>query len=132
MLYGKGSDCRSEKEAQRQQNKALEVDARAGIIEEYLSRRLPEHWYLMSIDDRRMWLENNSEADGMDERTEVCALEIWCECLGYSERNFNGKESRPINVIIKSLGWVSSGKQKRMGPYGKQRVFVRSEDDILQ
>lgn len=121
-----------EKEAQRQQNKALEVDARAGIIEEYLARKLPEHWYLMSIEDRRMWLENNSEADGMDERTEVCTLEIWCECLGYPERAFGGKESRLIAVILKSLGWISSGKQKRLGPYGKQRVFVRAEDDILQ
>ena len=120
-----------EKEAEQRQSKALEVDARAGIIGEYLSRKLPEHWFLMNIEDRRMWLENNSEAEGEEERTEVCTYEIWCECLGYPERTFNSKESRPLTVILKSLGWVSAGRAKRMGPYGVQKIFTKPEDDIL-
>jgi len=119
-----------EKEAEQQQRKALETDARAGLIENFLERKLPENWDWMTTEERRMWLENNNSEAGEVTRTEVCNYEIWCECLGYPERAFNAKESRPITVILKSLGW-NFKTIKRTGPYGKQRIFAKDEDDLF-
>lgn len=119
-----------EKEAEKQQNKALEVDARAGIIDEFLNRKLPEHWDSMNIEARRMWLDNSDYDEGTVERTEVCTYEIWCECLGYPERALSRKESVPLALILKSLGWVSRS-MKRVPNYGPQRIFIRGEDNDL-
>ena len=118
-----------EKEAQQYQNAALEVDPRAGIIEQYLDRKLPEDWQLMTIEERRIWLDNNNIGEGVDTRSEVCIYEVWCECLGYPERAFSSKEARPLALILKSLGWVRD-KAKRVGPYGVQKVYRKPDEKV--
>lgn len=87
------------------QREEMEVDPRAGIIEEYL--------------------KNPS-------KTEVCLMEIWCECLRRQRQDMKKRDAYEIEAVLKKTGeWElysgnSSGKSRTLN-YGIQRVFVRKE-----
>lgn len=92
-----------EEEAEKRQREALEVDPRAGLIEDYLSNPLI-----------------NS----------VCLMELWCECLGRHRQDMKRRDAYDIEAILRRTGeWElyaenTSGKM-RTERYGIQRVFVR-------
>ena len=62
------------------------------------------------------------------QREEISPIEIWVECFNKDKADFNNKESNAISMIMAQIpGWVKSGKTKVMGPYSKQRYFVRKK-----
>ena len=121
--------------AEEYQNNAMEHDDRTGLVEQYLEHKLPSNWDECSIEDRRYYF--NKEFDSyytpkepfgaeLLERTEVSPIEIWCECFNNERGKFNSKESNPIVAIMTQIpGWIKSGDRKVMGPYGRQRYYIK-------
>lgn len=94
-----------EADAEKIQREALEVDPRAGIIEEYL---------------------------GNPNITAVCLMELWCECLGRHRQDMKKRDVYELEAILHRTGeWElyqenSSGKMRTKN-YGVQRTFVRKK-----
>ena len=116
-----------EKVAREVQAAYEEENPRAGIIADYLDRRLPAGWEGMDLYARRSFLEG--EAEGVVERQTVCILEIWAEAL-------NGNPDKLDRYIIKEIRDIMTGfpewrREKRKNltikPYGRQRYYERSK-----
>lgn len=115
----------SEAMAEQSQEEALEQDERAGIVEEYLSRLLPENWGDLSINARRMWLDDRSNL-GDVKRTAVSVIEVWAECFGKNPSDKKRSDSDDIARILQTLGWKRSSRTARLGEYGKQKIYEKS------
>lgn len=124
-------------EAYSQQRDAMETDAREGIVQEYLDRKLPEGWENFDLYQRRNFL-NGSEFggevhEGTVRRMRVCAMEIWCECFGKPREALKKSDAYEIEGILYKLGgWAkysgsTSGKLRIPG-YGVQKTYVRVSD----
>ena len=102
-----------------------EENPRAGIVEDYLERLLPEDWDQKDLYERRQWLE--SAAEGTVQRTTACTLEIWAEALGGNPDKLDRYAGKEIRDIMATMpGWRYRGNLKITAkPYGRQRYFSR-------
>lgn len=93
-----------EQYARENQRIALETDPRQGLIDNYLS------------------------ASG---KTEICLLELWCDCLGKDRADMKRRDAFELESILRQLGGWSvyqgntTGK-KRLPVYGIQKTFIKS------
>lgn len=118
-----------------EQREAMENDDREGLVTEYLETLLPDNWDTMDIYRRLEYIrspEDPTRAKGSVRRSQVCVMEIWCECFGKSRESIKKADSYEIQSILNRLGgWVkcTSGKTgKRSVPmYGPQQVFIRAD-----
>lgn len=108
-----------------------------GLVEEYLETLLPEDWEERGLSERRLFLDGDfGNGEGTMKREKVCALEVWCECLGNRKEQFRAMDRREINDILRNMdGWKPNDSNKkgtlRFGNlYGVQRAYVR-EDDLI-
>lgn len=100
-----------------------------GMIQEYLEKPLPKNWFTMSITQRRDYLGGYAQvsAEQLEPREHVCAIEVWCECLGRNKSDAQQKDTRLINQILESAsGWKRHKVRKFGREYGPQRGFSRS------
>lgn len=121
-----------EAQAKEVQEQHTELNAKQGMIENFLETLLPEDWRDRNLDERLLFLGGGfGEAEqGTERRTCVCALEIWQELFHGDPKNFSPLQSREINNMLRRIkGWEpSSGRN--CGPlYGRQRCFVRKETE---
>lgn len=124
-LYLNESESAAAEEAQRQ---AIESDPREGRVQEYLDTKLPEGWDMLTIFERRDWLQEHDPEDEVYERREVCNSEIWAECLRLDPDRMQPKDSYQIAQIMEKMrGWKRVSKQHRFRYYGKQRYYIRVE-----
>lgn len=102
-----------------------EENPRAGIVQEYLERRLPADWDIMDLLARRQWLEGAQE--GTVQRTTVCTMEIWAEALGGNPDRLDRYAGKEIREIMERMpGWRHNGnKRATIRPYGRQRYYER-------
>ena len=119
-----------EKEALKRQQEHTESNAKAGLIEEYLEKLLPENWSQMDLYQRRNFLKGDdftSPGEGIVQRQRVCALEVWCELFDGDTKGLTNSQSREINDILRGItGWQPIGKLVKFGKlYGPQRGFTR-------
>lgn len=122
-----------EKEAQKQQEAHSEESAKAGLIEEYLNKPLPEDWYNLCMADRRNYIHGSEFGDipeGNIRRTKTCVMEIWCELFNGDPKHLTPIQSREINDILKSLkDWSKNRAPLSFGKiYGKQRAYTRKQN----
>lgn len=103
----------------------MENDERAGYIESFLNKLLPDDWAKRDIFDRQAYF-NDRTAEGSVERTEVTVAEIWVECLGKPRQDMSKYNTREINDLLKALGWKFNGSVKAVPHYGRQRIFVKN------
>ena len=128
-LFKKGEPLYLPKEleavAREVQETYEEENPRAGIIADYLERKLPEGWNDMDVYQRRQWLE--SDAEGTTPRTHVCTMELWTEALGCNPDKLDRYGSKEIRDIMSKLTeWRHRGNDRRtFKPYGRQRYFER-------
>ena len=101
QMYKKGEKLylsgEEEKEAQAQQDSHSEESAKAGLIEEYLDKLIPENWYELSISERRNFIQDTEFGDSVEgtlSRDKTCVMEIWVEL-------FNGdpKQLSPLQAL---------------------------------
>ncbi|WP_442766670.1 VapE domain-containing protein [Mitsuokella multacida] len=105
----------------------------SGLVEAYLNRALPPHWDSMGLEERREWLDSpaiDERDEGYVKRERVCTLEIWCECLGNSQKSMRNLDARNLNTIMQHMpGWEmyrgDKGGRLRFPLYGTQRAYVR-------
>jgi predicted P-loop ATPase len=103
----------------------MESDERAGYIEGFLAKLLPNDWAKWDLFDRQAYFAD-TKATGNVKRTEVTVAEIWVECLGKQREDMTKYNTREINDILKTLGWKFSGSVKAVSQYGRQRIFVKN------
>lgn len=125
-------------DATRQQENAMEMDPRQGMVEEYLEMRLPITWKTMSLDYRRQYLAQHEDSGQKDiertKRNRVCILEIWCECMNRERQDIRKADAYEIEAILQKIGgWKiynanNSGKTRIPG-YGVQKTYVREENN---
>lgn len=127
-LYLEGELLDAAEEAQRG---AMEVDERVGMVEEYLSKRLPENWSGMDIYARREFLSNADSPvmpKGTVVRQAVSNAEIWCECFGKNLSELKTTDSYAIAALMTQVpGWERSKTSQRLPLYGKQRLYEFSK-----
>ncbi|WP_303678444.1 virulence-associated E family protein [Dehalococcoides mccartyi] len=118
-----------------EQRDAMENDDREGLVAEYLETLLPDNWDTMDIYRRLEYIRSTDDptrTKGTVRRSQVCVIEIWCECFGKSRESIKKADSYEIEGILNRIGgWAKyegnkTGK-KAVPMYGVQRVFVRSE-----
>lgn len=117
-------------EARELQEAHTEGSEKAGLIADYLDKKLPENWEDMDLYERRDYLDQYGEAaapPGPVVRQKVCALEIWCEVFSGTKLNFTNANARELNGIMQSMrGWRNAKYVQRFGNlYGRQRAFIR-------
>lgn len=107
-----------------------EESPRAGLVREYLDRKLPEDWDTKDLYERRAWLE--TDAEGTVTRGACCTVQIWAEALGGNPEKIDLATSREIRSIMSKLPeWEYQGSRtKIIKPYGSQRFFKRKEEDL--
>jgi len=110
-----------------------EVDARQGLVEDYLNLPLPDEWDKMDIYERQTYISDPLSAQaGTNIRQTVCTLEIWRECFGNTTKNPSRRDLFEINDILRGLdGWESGQSRQRVPLYGLQRVYKRINRDLL-
>jgi len=121
--------------AYAEQRDAMEGDDREGLVAEYLDALLPANWDDMDIYRRLEYIRFPDDPTGVKgsiRRSQVCVMEIWCECFGKSRESIKKADSYELQSILTRLGgWVkfSGGKTgKRLVPmYGPQQVFIRTD-----
>lgn len=129
-LFKKGEPLYLSKQAENlaeiEQKIHSEVDERMGLVENYLSTKLPESWEDKDIYERRTYFEDELSQNGKIERDYVCVAEIWCECLGKEKEDMDRYKTREINDILRSLDdWEQSKSTKNFKLYGKQKYYTR-------
>ena len=120
------------------QSKHTEEQVYQGVIESFLEKPITEDWYSKSIEDRRMFM-NDNEFNLLDEETEltlrdkISPLEIWVECLGGSISKLPIMELNKIKAVLVNLkGWERYAETKdgrlRFGKeYGRQLAFIKTD-----
>lgn len=115
----------AECEAIAEQEAHRENDAKEGLVRDFLMRRLPQDWDRKPLGERRLhWSTEDPEKLTADtvERDRVCALEIWCECLGGDPKYLKRADATDINQLLTNItGW--DRYQGRYGCYGQQKGF---------
>lgn len=103
-----------------------EGNAKAGVIEEFLKRKIPPNWNTMSVDARRMFLRSTTvdQSQELTYRDRICAAEVWCECFDKELSWMRKADTRELNQILESLSFTQRfEKVKKFGAYGAQRGF---------
>lgn len=117
--------------AKTQQARYKVGNAKEGMIQEFINRPLPKDWDKRDLSSRRMYWSNefqrqSEDPAALEARRYVCAIEIYCECLGQDKGRVKQTDTREINDILKRLdGWVPIGPRP-MGIYGMQRAYKQS------
>lgn len=121
-----------EKEALKQQDSHSEESAKAGLIEEFLDRKLPENWYELDSYKRKEFIQGdgfNSQVEGNMQRNKTCVIEIWVELFNGDPKQLTPMLSREINDILSGLHeWEKARNPLTFGKnYGKQRAYIRKQ-----
>ena len=125
-----------EKVAERMQQAALEYDEREGDLVDYLDAKLPEDWYSWDVYKRVDFFQQHDELSAVEkttgsmERTKVCAVEIFCECFGRPKAAWRRQDGYEIAAMMARLpGWERTGATARIPGYGKQRIYVKKQEE---
>ena len=119
--------------ALKEQQIAMEVDEREGMVRDYLEMPLPKRWDRMDIFDRRNYIcgsEFGGEREpGVRKRERVCNMEIWCECFGKERGNLKRQDANEISAIMANIeGWKKADNKVRFPIYGIVRGYCRDRD----
>lgn len=118
----------AEAEAREIQNEHTEESAKAGLIREFVERKIPLDWNTRTLDERIMYWEGDFESDEpeeLTERTKICAIEVWCELLRGDLKQFTQAQAREINAVLGKLsGWKKARGLNYGECYGRQRGFT--------
>lgn len=116
--------------AREQQSDFTEDDPRAGEVQMYLERLLPEDWTEKDRIERRAWLSDDFGAvQGTRQRMTVCVAEVWNECFKGDIERLSRQDSQAVAAILRRIpGWVEEKGRQRCGIYGLQKRFRRVSD----
>ena len=114
------------------QERHTELNAKQGLIENFLEILLPKGWDERDLEQRLMFLNGGfgEHEEGTEKRMKVCAIEIWLELFHGDPKGFTPLQAREINSALKRIpGWVQHCSTFCGKLYGRQRGFVRRETE---
>lgn len=116
-----------EEVAREQQSEFTEEDPRAGEVQLFLERLLPEDWERKDKLERRVWFSDDfGAAQGSVRRDTVCVAEIWNECFKSDIEKLFRQDSQAVAAILRRVpGWAEEKGRQRCGIYGLQKRFRR-------
>ena len=118
-----------EKYAKQEQNSAMEIDEREGLVAEYLDTLLPENWDSMDAFDRKNYFRDKDDPttpEGTVLRETVSNMEIWCECFGRQKEELRPSDSYAITALMMRItNWERTEERPRLKFYGQQRIYRR-------
>ena len=116
-----------EEVAREQQSEFTEEDPRAGEVQLFLERLLPEDWERKDKLERRVWFSDDfGAAQGSVRRDTVCVAEIWNECFKSDIEKLSRQYSQAVAAILRRVpGWAEEKGRQRCGIYGLQKRFRR-------
>jgi len=100
----------AEELAREEQESHRESNAKEGLIREFVNRPVPLNWDKRSLSERRLYWAGEFGQGTVDTvaRDRICALEVWCECLGSDIRFMKRLDALEINGILGSIpGWAN-------------------------
>ena len=115
-------------EAEAVQEAHRDVSSNEGLIEEFISREIPEDWHKWGLEERRMFWSRTVHDDSIKlvPRTRITPIEIWCELFNSAPKDLTKTTSREINLIIGSFkDWQRVDAPFKQGPYSSQRGFKK-------
>ena len=111
--------------AAKVREKHTEVDDRAGMIRDYISKKLPVEWEKLNVNNRTEFIKTGKitdfdyELEGTEDRRYVCVQEIWCELFERKRSEMTRQNTKFIHDILKKTkGWYRMQKLKRFSDYG--------------
>ena len=111
-----------------------ELDERTGLVEGFLEMPLPLTWDEMGLNARRRYVmdeDDSIKARGVRQRDCFCLAEIWCECFGKDPDGLTKYNTRDVSeAITLSTGWCSGDGLKTFPLYGRQRFYVRTNNEL--
>ena len=126
--------------AKEVQGRHTEENPVEGMLDEFLSIKIPDNWYRLDPQMRRDYIRGGDfvldDKETLSRRTRICPLEVWVEMMGGDIRHFDTYHRKEVRDALNGLrGWhlykdgyinLSFGKG-----YGQQRTFVLdgSKDD---
>lgn len=115
-----------EEAAKEKQELHREASPKEGLIQEFISRQVPDDWSRWPLDRRRDFWANNAQGSyNLVPRDRICAIEIWCELFFGNQKDIKPADTREINAVIANIReWKRAEKPLRCGPYNVQRGFV--------
>lgn len=119
-----------EREAQQRQEEHNEVaaDERAGIIEAFIRKEIPECWDSMGVKQRQDYFRFGNSGDvtaltDTKRRATITAVEVLAECFGQPIDERTRYRTKEINQILRSFGWLRDVGRRRDSVYGQQRTY---------
>lgn len=104
------------------------------VVEEYLSRKIPDNWYKMTMMEQRQWYNASEDFEAesgpvkLIDRDRVCPQEIWFVALKKDElpipSPFVTKEIK--DCVAKISGWKRDKNTSRFGDYGAQKGCIKT------
>ena len=120
--------------AKQEQNSAMEIDEREGLVAEYLDTLLPENWDSMDAFDRKNYFRDKDDPttpEGTVLRETVSNMEIWCECFGRQKEELRPSDSYAITALMMRMShWERTNERPRLKIYGQQRIYRRKHGKI--
>lgn len=103
----------------------VELDARRGMVEDYLNMDVPEDWADRTSEARIFYMEEPEKYKGVVyKRKYICIAEIWCECFGKRKEDLDYRRSRELTSIMRTMpGWTQRSELRRFPVYGPQRYY---------
>lgn len=98
----------AEEEAKQEQESHRESNAKEGVIREFVERQVPADWERRSLSERRMYWSGEFARGNCETvaRDRICALEVFCECLGGEVKFLRKTDAMEINGILSCIeGW---------------------------
>ena len=116
-----------EEVAREQQSEFTEEDPRAGEVQLFLERLLPEDWERKDKLERRVWFSDDfGAAQGSVRRDTVCVAEILNESFKSDIEKLSRQDSQAVAAILRRVpGWAEEKGRQRCGIYGLQKRFRR-------
>ena len=116
-----------EAEAMQEQELHRESNAKEGVIREFVDRQVPVNWEKRTLSERLTYWGSEFARSTCETtaRDRICALEIWCECLGGDLKFMKRSDSLELNGILAAIpGW---GRYRgRFGWCQQQKGFRKS------
>ena len=97
-----------------------------GLVASYLDMNVPDHWDLMSPEDRGAWFAVDRYISPATDQTQsvTCAAAIYREVMGETKTSIGDRDMHRItDALNSSPGWAPGGVRKT--PYGLQETYVR-------
>jgi predicted P-loop ATPase len=114
--------------AKGKQEEHRDASTKEGLIKDFVDKPIPDNYEKMNLGARRVFWGGTISTDGMNlvQRNKVCALEVWCECLGGDPKFMRRQDVQEINQILSNLpSWQRNKAVRRYGYCGIQRGFER-------